>query len=457
MTPEASVSTAAGCRRALPGGAVAPGRLTVMVAVGLVVAIAAAALSWSPAALAQRRSELTDPEKREILDDTLERAPRAPASPDDPFHAVHVHEQERDEAAVDRLNAAQFLEAANVQAFNAGLAQTKAQEVSDEAEVRMARARRELEAERKRLSDLTIRAFVSGGTVGVEEYRAYVSGDTTDLEGGRQLMFSHVLARQERVTDQARRSLGKARAAAEEARTTLTVATIFATDRMQNAQRIGLMAQTAAERHEKAIVEVATAKDRLRAAGRRGAGLVPENTPLIGIPRLSAEDLAGWFRRSAFRPRVSTPVEDFARWFIEEGQAEGIRGDIAFAQAVLETGGFANNDSVLANNFSGIGHCDTCESGWRFPSPQMGVRAQIQLLKSYAIASPTYVNPKVDSRLRGPAGCCPTWIDLTTVWATDPTYGPKVMLIYSDIVAFALARRGAGQGFDDPRPLIPMR
>ena len=67
-----------------------------MVAVGLVVAMAAAALSWSPAALAQRRSELTDPEKREILDDTLERAPRAPASPDDPFHAVHVHEQERD-------------------------------------------------------------------------------------------------------------------------------------------------------------------------------------------------------------------------------------------------------------------------------------------------------------------------------------------------------------------------
>jgi hypothetical protein len=41
------------------------------------------------------------------------------------------------------------------------------------------------------------------------------------------------------------------------------------------------------------------------------------------------------------------------------------------------------------------------------------------------------------------------------VWATDPTYGPKVMLIYSDIVAYALARRAAGQGFDDPRPPLP--
>ena len=53
----------------------------------------------------------------------------------------------------------------------------------------------------------------------------------------------------------------------------------------------------------------------------------------------------------------------------------------------------------------------------------------------------------------GPAGCCPVWGDLTTVWATDPTYGPKVMLIYSDIVAFALSRRAAGQGFDDPVPI----
>ena len=105
------------------------------------------------------------------------------------------------------------------------------------------------------------------------------------------------------------------------------------------------------------------------------------------------------------------------------------------------------------NNFSGIGHCDTCPSGWVFPSPRLGVRAQIQLLKSYAIAGPDYSRPLVDRRLRGPAGCCEVWGDLTTVWATDPTYGPKVMLIYSDIVAHALARRGAGQGFDDPVPI----
>ena len=424
-------------------------------AFGAVMAMAVVALP-APRVTAQRPVELTEAQRREILDDTLERAPRAPASPDDPFNVVHQHELELDEAALERLNAARFLEAANVQAFNASLAQNKSQRVFEEETRRRAEAQKDLERERTRLSDLTVRAFVSGGTVGVEEYRAYVSGDTTDIEGGRQLMFSQVLDRQQTVTDQAERALAKARASYDQAKSVLTLTTAFATDRQQNAVRMGLVAQTAADRHEKAIVEVAAAKDRLRAAGRRGVGLVPESIALIGIPRLNAEDLAGWFRRQPYRPRTSTPVEDFARWFIEEGQAEGIRGDVAFAQAVLETGGFANDDTVYANNFSGIGHCDTCASGWRFPSPQMGVRAQIQLLKSYALASPRYVYPKVDARLRGPAGCCPTWGDLTTVWATAPDYGPKVMMIYTDIVAYALARRAAGQGLDDPRPPIPM-
>ena len=62
----------------------------------------------------------------------------------------------------------------------------------------------------------------------------------------------------------------------------------------------------------------------------------------------------------------------------------------------------------------------------------------------------------MDDRLREPAGCCPTGGDLTTVWATALVNGPKVMMIYTDIVAYALARRAAGQGLDDPRPPIPM-
>jgi hypothetical protein len=165
---------------------------------------------------------------------------------------------------------------------------------------------------------------------------------------------------------------------------------------------------------------------------------------IIGMPRLEPEDLATWFEAGSWQPKVTTSILDYATWFIEEGRSEGIRGDIAFAQAVLETGGFTNTDSVVANNFSGIGHYDNLSMGWVFPSPRLGVRAQMQLLKSYAMKKPPYANPLVDKRLRGPAGCCETWGDLTTVWATDPTYGPKVMLLYSQLVDHALDRRAAG-------------
>ena len=49
-----------------------------------------------------------------------------------------------------------------------------------------------------------------------------------------------------------------------------------------------------------------------------------------------------------------------------------------------------------------------------------------------------------------PAGCCPTWGHLTTVWATDSGYGLKVMVIYSSMVDHALDRRARGEGFEAP-------
>ena len=422
-------------------------------AIVLVVLLAALATTAVPGGA---QAELSEARRREILDATLERAPRSPASPDDPFEALRIARTERDEAALARMDATYRSDMANIHAFNAALAQNTAQASFNDAVARQALATTELDVERDRLSELTVRAYVSGGQVGMDEYQAYVSGDTTDVEGGRQLMFSQVLDRQKVVTDQASRGLEKAKKVRKDARAVLDLTIAFANEKSLEAQNLGALRREAEARHERSVAAVATAQSRLSGAGGRGFGLVPEAVALIGIPRLNADDLAGWFRRQTYRPRISTPIEDFAQWFIDEGQAEGIRGDIAFAQAVLETGGFANDDSVYANNYSGIGHCDTCASGWRFPSPQMGVRAQIQLLKSYAIGSPTYVHNKVDSRLRGPAGCCPTWGGLTTVWATDPTYGPKVMLIYSDIVAYALSRRAAGQGFDDPREPLPL-
>ena len=67
------------------------------------------------------------------------------------------------------------------------------------------------------------------------------------------------------------------------------------------------------------------------------------------------------------------------RFYLSEGLAEGVRGDIAFAQAMVETGAFTS-PLTRHNNFAGIGTCDSCATGYDFESPQLGVRAQMQLL-----------------------------------------------------------------------------
>ena len=112
-----------------------------------------------------------------------------------------------------------------------------------------------------------------------------------------------------------------------------------------------------------------------------------------GANLATAEELSAWFTAQKHRSRASAPLDDLTGWFVTEGSTEGVRGDMAFAQAVVETGYFANPDTVNGNNFAGIGHCDTCPSGFVFPDVQTGVRAQIQLLKSYAEDKPTYDQP----------------------------------------------------------------
>jgi hypothetical protein len=388
------------------------------------------------------------PEQEQALEDTLALIPAdVLPQPDDPFVDVVLAQQAKDDAALAQLAAVQASDQANAESFVAAISLNAAQDKADAATRRRDAARKELSTERDRLADLTVRAYVTGGDIDIEQYRAILEGDTTDPSAGRQILFGQVLERQKLVTEQATRDLSKARRSLNWARKKLGEAQAEAGRKTDTAEDRARRKTEAEVAHVEANQALADANVELRSAITKGFPLVTVDSPIIGLPRLSPEDLAGWFNKGAHNPRVATPIEDYARWFIEEGASEGIRGDIAFAQAVLETGGFTNTDSVVANNFSGIGHCDSCAAGWVFPTPRMGVRAQIQLLKSYAVKKPDYVNELVDKRLRGPAGCCDTWGDLTTVWATDPTYGPKVMLMYSSILEFALQRRAAGEGF----------
>ena len=78
-----------------------------------------------------------------------------------------------------------------------------------------------------------------------------------------------------------------------------------------------------------------------------------------------------------------------------------MRGDVAFAQSLHETGFFKYGGIVLPtqNNYAGIGALNGNAKGQAatFPDPRTGVRAQIQHLKAYA-SKEALVNGCVDPR-----------------------------------------------------------
>lgn len=164
---------------------------------------------------------------------------------------------------------------------------------------------------------------------------------------------------------------------------------------------------------------------------------------ILGGSALSGAQLAGWFQAQGFVDYTSASIEDLAAWYVQTGAAEGVRGDVAFAQAVLETAGFSSPDAIQLSNFAGIGHCDTCSSGWSFPGPYDGVIGHVELLRIFAAGSVSGAYPPMVPSHEISAGCCSTFESLTGVWATDPTYGQQILDIYSQMLSYALANPAA--------------
>lgn len=170
-----------------------------------------------------------------------------------------------------------------------------------------------------------------------------------------------------------------------------------------------------------------------------------------GQSLVSSIELAKLLLKRNSEPKISCTALQLADIFINEGKAEGIRGDIAFCQALHETGNFRYGGLVLPeqNNFCGLGATNNSAVGkgaW-FNTPQQGVRAQIQHLKAYANDKPV-VNPIIDPRFNlVKRGSAPSWEELAGKWAwpgynsssfknledalaAGETYGQTILKIY---------------------------
>ena len=166
-------------------------------------------------------------------------------------------------------------------------------------------------------------------------------------------------------------------------------------------------------------------------------------TPIAGSAQATAAQMRAYLTR--VNPAAPRAVLDMIPYYIEEGAAEGIRGDIAFAQSCLETGNFTFRDSAVTleqNNFCGLGVVESSEKGVSFDTPQLGIRAQIQHLKAYAGREPLR-RPCIDPRFSlVPRGAAQTVQHLGIQenprgcgWAAGADYGVKILNILDNILA----------------------
>jgi hypothetical protein len=206
------------------------------------------------------------------------------------------------------------------------------------------------------------------------------------------------------------------------------------------------VATLAGDQHQLAMWQATLATDRKALQAQLVAVAGPPSAAsgvsVMGPAVLNSNQLSAWFNAQGYVDLTPATIAQLTTWYLQEGAIEGVRGDLAFAQAVLETGGFGSPDAVGLNNYAGVGHCDSCSAGWAFPSPQGGVLGQLQLLRIFAggqsnAGAPPPVLPSLTPAQEGRSGCCQTWESLTGVWATDPTYGAQILTIYQGMLSFA--------------------
>lgn len=165
---------------------------------------------------------------------------------------------------------------------------------------------------------------------------------------------------------------------------------------------------------------------------------------IIGKSECTASQLAQYLISK--NPNSRPWALEYAKLYIEEGEAEGVRGDGAWYQSCKETGNFKFDSGTAVtfdqNNFCGLGVTKKGMKGHSFETPRLGIRAQIQHLKAYATTAPLK-NPCIDPRYKYVTkGCAPRFEDLAGKWAV-PGYNTNLASSLEDAM-----NKGIGYGFD---------
>ena len=170
-----------------------------------------------------------------------------------------------------------------------------------------------------------------------------------------------------------------------------------------------------------------------------------EGTPIMGSLQTSVDAMVNLYESTGhtypsdeFVSKGAPTIRDFCSLIVEAAVSEGVRPEIVFAQAMLETGWLQFGGSVKPNqcNFAGLGAVNQQSGGARFDDVYQGLLAQVQHLKGYATGAAlnnTCVDPRYEVlQSKGFLGVAPYLEDLNGRWAVPgDTYGQNIARIIS--------------------------
>ena len=176
-----------------------------------------------------------------------------------------------------------------------------------------------------------------------------------------------------------------------------------------------------------------------------------KGTSIMGTSSTSVEQMVKYYNAHATYPAFyagtdAPTIKAFCQIYMEECAAEGVKAEVAFCQAMNETGflKFGGQVSITQYNFAGMGATDDGAAGASFPNVRTGVRAQVQHLKGYASTN-ALNNACVDPRfayLSKSRGCAPIveWLGINENpakkgWATSVNYGYNLRNLYMNKLA----------------------
>lgn len=168
---------------------------------------------------------------------------------------------------------------------------------------------------------------------------------------------------------------------------------------------------------------------------------VADSDSILGKPLATPEQCVRYLLEVNPNPEISVTPKQLVSYYYKEGSREGVRPDVAFAQALVETGFFRYGGTVTPdqNNYCGLGTTSTIVKGAYFSNSLLGVRAHIQHLLAYA-SNRQPNEPIVDPRyslVRSvySTNTLNTWQDLNGRWAVPgKTYGQNILKIYEAIL-----------------------